>query len=315
MTLSLVVAVTDGDWFEHLSRGAPWPEVNFWAPSARAFRALRPGELFLFKLKAPVDRIVGGGVFAHAAEMPASLAWEAFGEGNGAPSLMAMRRRIARYRRDGTRGDFPIGARVVVEPTFWPEADWLAPPSWAANTVSFKTYRTDTPEGLALWEAAVERMARSAVPAAGLAAGVAATGSSLAGAARTGRPQLVTPRLGQGAFRSVITMQYDRRCAVTGERTLPALDAAHIRPWAEGGGHEPRNGLLLRRDVHSLFDAGYVTVTPQGRFEVSDRIREEFSNGKQYYALHGSALRPPAERSAHPDPSALRWHNEEVFLG
>src|SRR5258708_29817376 len=71
-----------------------------------------------------------------------------------------------------------------------------------------------------------------------------------------GEPTLIRPRLGQGAFRIVVTDNYQRRCAVTGERTLPALDAAHIRPYAEQGVHEPINGLLLRRDIHSLFDRG-----------------------------------------------------------
>ena len=96
-----------------------------------------------------------------------------------------------------------------------------------------------------------------------------------------------------GGFRLLVTDVYQRRCAVTLERTLPALEAAHIRPYADGGTHEVSNGLLLRRDIHSLFDAGYVTVTPDLRFEVSRRIREEFENGRHYYALHGQRLNPP----------------------
>jgi hypothetical protein len=63
-------------------------EVNFWAPSATPFKALTPGELFLFKLHAPDNFIVGGGVFAYANVHPCSLAWEAFGEANGASSLL-----------------------------------------------------------------------------------------------------------------------------------------------------------------------------------------------------------------------------------
>ena len=64
MSINLVIAVTDGDWFD-LLRGQPnLAEVNFWAPSAANFRALQPGELFLFKLHAPRNVIVGGGVFA-----------------------------------------------------------------------------------------------------------------------------------------------------------------------------------------------------------------------------------------------------------
>lgn len=130
-----------------------------------------------------------------------------------------------------------------------------------------------------------------------------------------GRPTLVQPRLGQGAFRIVITDNYDRRCAVTGERTLPALDAAHIRPYASEGRHEPNNGLLLRRDIHSLFDLGYVTVTPAHNFEVSRRIRDEFENGRDYYALHGRSIRVPDQLDRQPAREALTWHNENRFLG
>jgi putative restriction endonuclease len=93
------------------------------------------------------------------------------------------------------------------------------------------------------------------------------------------------------------------------------LDAAHIRPYAEHGEHEPDNGLLLRRDIHSLFDRGYVTVTPAHYFEVSRRIRDEFENGRDYYALHGKLVRVPDQPERQPDPIALRWHNEKRFLG
>src|SRR6476469_4836774 len=103
----------------------------------------------------------------------------------------------------------------------------------------------------------------------------------------------------------LVTDIYRRRCAVTLERTLPALEAAHIRPYGDGGAHEARNGLLLRRDIHSLFDAGYVTVTPELRFEVSQRIREEFDNGKHYYALHGNSIELPANIHERPDPKSL----------
>ena len=134
-------------------------------------------------------------------------------------------------------------------------------------------------------------------------------------AARYGEPHLVEPRLGQGAFRVMVTDVYGRRCAVTRERTLPALDAAHIRPFVTGGAHTASNGLLLRRDIHSLFDAGYVTVTPTFDFEVSRSIREEFENGRDYYALHGTRIEVPRRRDQRPDHDALTWHNENIFRG
>lgn len=305
MSVKLIIAVTDFEWFDQLRRQPNLTEVNFWAPSATNFRALRPGELFLFKLHAPRNVIVGGGVFAHANNLPCSLAWEAFGESNGARSAQEMRARIAKYRRiePGSREDFTIGCRILTQPFFFDEPAWIpVPESWSSNIVTFKTYDTDDSEGRALWNVIDERLALS-------------SGSATGMADRFGEPRLVTPRLGQGAFRVLVTDSYGRRCAVTQERTLPALEAAHIRPYSYGGEHDARNGLLLRRDIHSLFDAGYVTVTPDLRFEVSRRIREEYENGRHYYALHGQKIAVPERLERHPDPMTLSWHNEFRFKG
>jgi putative restriction endonuclease len=141
MAVRLVVAVTDGDWFDHLRVNSQLSEVNFWSPSATNFRALEPGEFFLFKLHAPRNFIVGGGVFAYANSLPCSLAWEAFGESNGASSLVEMRTRIAKYRRaaPSDRTDFAIGCRILTQPFFLPEQRWIpVPESWSSNIVSFK---------------------------------------------------------------------------------------------------------------------------------------------------------------------------------
>lgn len=306
MSINLVVAVTDGHWFDMLRQQPNPGEVNFWAPSAANFRALQPGELFLFKLHAPRNVIVGGGTFAYATALPCSLAWEAFGVANGAHSAQEMRARIARYRKAdlSDRSDFEIGCRILTQPFFFDEADWIpVPQSWSPNIVSFKTYNTSDAEGLALWEAVNDRLSRSQFP--GLAEE----------RARFGEPHLIRPRLGQGAFRVLVTDIYQRRCAVTQERTLPALEAAHIRPYGDGGAHEAQNGLLLRRDIHSLFDAGYVTVTPDLDFEVSRRIKEEFDNGRHYYALHGQKIHAPNDTAQRPHPAALAWHNEHCFRG
>ncbi|MFZ1992217.1 MAG: HNH endonuclease [Alphaproteobacteria bacterium] len=305
MGINLVVAVTDDDWFEMLRSQSSLSEVNFWAPSAANFRALQPGELFLFKLHSPRNVIVGGGIFAYANTLPCSLAWNAFGEGNGARSAHEMRTRIAKYRRSdpGDRSDFAVGCRILTQPFFFEETDWLPlPASWSPNIVSFKTYDTSDAEGLALWEAVMGRLSRSAAPI-------------FSDHDRFGEPQLIKPRLGQGAFRVLVTDIYGRRCAVTQERTLPALEAAHIRPYSDGGTHEAPNGLLLRRDIHSLFDAGYVTITPGLNFEVSRRIKDEFDNGKHYYALHGQRIIVPENAIQRPDPTALTWHNEHCFRG
>lgn len=220
-----------------------------------------------------------------------------------------MRTRILHYRKDNhaLSGTLEIGCRVLTQPFFLPENRWFPPPaSWAKNIVSFRGYETSEQEGLALWEAVQDWIVDAQEPMEGF---------SSQRQARYGEPTIVRPRLGQGAFRVIITDAYRRRCAITGERTLPALEAAHIRPFAEGGEHSASNGILMRRDVHSLFDAGYVTINKENRFEVSRRIREEFENGRHYYELHGSEIALPATSNHRPDPLFLMWHNENRFLG
>lgn len=176
-------------------------------------------------LHAPRNVIVGGGIFAYANMLPCSLAWEAFGAANGATSAQEMRARIARYRKvsQQDRSDFEIGCRVLTQPFFFEEGDWIAvPPSWSPNIVSFKTYSSGDSEGLRLWEMVNERLNQAKAPGIGDVD------------ARFGEPHLIRPPLGQGAFRVLVTDIYRRRCAVTQERTLPALEAAHIRPYRDG---------------------------------------------------------------------------------
>jgi len=121
--------------------------------------------------------------------------------------------------------------------------------------------------------------------------------------------------LGQGAFRVLVTDAYERRCAVSGEKTLPILDAAHIQSYGAGGEHHTSNGLLLRTDIHKLFDLGYVTVDESRRFVVSGRLKADFDNGKHYYDLHGTPLRAPVIATAAPSDISLEWHRNMRFLG
>jgi hypothetical protein len=98
--MNFFVAVTDYDWFQLHASKSRLDEVNFWRPSPEAsFKALSPGQMLLFKLHSPRNFIVGGGFFTRFIQLPLSLSWEVFGEGNGVRSLLEMRDRIAKYRR------------------------------------------------------------------------------------------------------------------------------------------------------------------------------------------------------------------------
>ena len=78
--------------------------------------------------------------------------------------------------------------------------------------------------------------------------------------------------------------------------------------------HELSNGMLVRSDLHTLFDEGYLTVDPKDRcVVVSKRIREEFENGRDYYKLKGQVLREPNEPWAKPSLENLEYHAHNVF--
>jgi len=307
-----VVGITDKDWFESLRQLDSVDEVNFWQPSPRgAFVALQPGEPFLFKLHSPNDRIVGGGFFARYERMPISVVWDAFGAKNGADSLQEMRKRVERYRRivSSVHEDYEIGCVLLEQPFFLVEPDWLPVPDWNRNIQRYRRYRLDQEPGLSLWRTVQSRIYVTTGSGQLRAALLGESGSQ-----RYGTPTFVRPRLGQGSFQVAVVGAYGRRCAITGEKVLPVLEAAHIRPYGEGGEHSVDNGLLLRRDVHVLFDRGYITVTPDLEVNVSKRLRAEFDNGDHYLAMSGHQIRQPSNREDKPNPKLLNWHNQNRFV-
>jgi putative restriction endonuclease len=252
--MRLFVAVTDYDWFQvHASRSKV-EEVNFWQPSPdSSFKALSPGEPLLFKLHSPRNFIAGGGFFAKFLQLPLSLAWDAFGQGNGVCTLEEGRKRISKYRRVpiSPHEDPNIGCLVLAEPFFFPDDLRIpVPTDFSLNIVRGKGYDTEESAGWNLWSQVVEQLAKCSSHR----EDESAETSMIIRSSRFGEPVAVLPRLGQGAFRVLVTDAYKRRCAFTQERTLPVLEAAHIKPYSSGGQHELSNGLLLRSDLHKLFD-------------------------------------------------------------
>jgi putative restriction endonuclease len=306
------VGLTDWNWFRNLSAIPGLEELNFWQPSSGGgFAALNPGEPFLFKLhSARGGEIVGGGFYADYHRLPISLAWETFGQKNGVESLADMRARVERYRRGmPSRGeDYQIGCILLEQPFFLNEGDWLPAPEWKANIQRGRRYRLDEQPGLALWNEVELRIAAREVSA--------SASGDLAGEprARYGPPVFTRPRLGQGSFKFAVIDAYQRRCAITGEKVLPVLEAGHIRPYGEGGEHRIDNGLLMRRDIHRLFDRGYLTVTPDMKVLVSQRLHDEFDNGQEYVSLSGTKITLPVAEADRPNAEFLDWHNRQRYV-
>ena len=297
------VGVTDRSWFEfHTANQSV--EVNFWAPGGEvSFKAIPEGGLFLFKLKSPINKIVGGGWFMKSTTLPLELAWKVYGKGNGTDTLTDLRGSITQFRAKMHKATSPnetIGCTLLTECFWLPEDQWIDQPSdWSSAIVKGKKYDPSVGPGLHVWQQIQERLrARPVAPRVEQEQD------------RFGKPYMAKPRLGQSGFRVAVLDAYGRRCAVTEEKTLPVLEAAHIRPYADGGGHEVGNGLLLRSDFHTLFDTGYLTIDTDYRLIVSKRLKEEFSNGRHYYEHHGSRVpNLPTRTDLLPSSAAIEWRN------
>ena len=306
--MRMYVGITDSDWYNIL-KDENCDEVNFWRPGSSAFKAVEENEMFLFKLHSPQDFIVGGGFFVKYSLVPTYLAWDAFGIKNGTRSLKELNNRINKYRgRNNIVQNNPqIGCIILTEPFFFNESEWIPVPNdWKSSIVQGKTYDTDTAIGKRLYNDVVDRL----------------SGKHLKN--KDNQPEkmrryydaVTKHRIGQGAFRVAVADAYQRRCAITGEKTLPVLQAAHIKPYAQDGPHQVSNGLLLKSDFHTLYDDGYITVDTDYRVNVSKRLHEDYGNGRDYYKYDGQELLIlPGNKIELPSKEFLEWHNNNVYLG
>lgn len=302
------LGVTDNTWFSYQEENR-FDEVNFWQPSATPpFKNAPESMPFLFKLKRPNNHIVGGGFFVTYSTLPLSLAWEVFGEKNGTNSYAALKAIIEPLSKNSAHENM-VGCTILANPFYFPREEWIpTPDSFASNIVRGKMYDTTSDDGQSLWHQVEQRLSNdfyvnSTKPK------IAETG------AKYGSAQLFKPRLGQCGFRLLVTEAYDRRCAITGESTLPVLEAAHIIPYSQEGTHDVSNGLLLRSDFHKLYDIGLVSITPELKIKISPQIRESWFNGKAYYRLQDCALASKPQRShLMPNRESLKWHYENKFI-
>jgi putative restriction endonuclease len=256
-----ILAVTDADWLAAI-RTNGGGEANFWQPNPTRVRT-EPGTPWILKVRGR-NAIGGFGFFSYWTEMPLSIAWENFHAANGVASYAEMARRIGKLRHGALeRGDDHVGCVVLSDTVVLPADQYFdAPSDWRPNIVRMAGCDLSTGEGARVWNR-LRALDPSLTPALGTAA------SPLVVEGGYADPRLVAQRRGQGAFRLMVIDAYDRRCAITGEHTLPVLEAAHILPFAEDAKHEVRNGILMRSDLHRLYDRGLVTVRPDLTFDVS----------------------------------------------
>ena len=114
---------------------------------------------------------------------------------------------------------------------------------------------------------------------------------------------VILTRRGQPGFRAALLKAYRSTCAFSGCIDHAVLEAAHIVPHAEQEDYRTSNGILLRADIHTLFDLQLISVNPS-----SGRIAVAPSLSSQYKHFHGMTLQLPVENRDYPDHLALMQH-------
>lgn len=114
----------------------------------------------------------------------------------------------------------------------------------------------------------------------------------------------IVRRRGQPAFRRALLKAYDNRCAMSGCEVVDALEAAHIRPYSGRSSNVLCNGLLLRADVHTLFDLYLISVNPDSRLvAIAPSLRSSVYGNLHETRLADSCM--PDQAASHEN---LAWH-------
>ncbi|MCI0342153.1 MAG: HNH endonuclease [Planctomycetales bacterium] len=315
--LAPFIANTDRQWFDFLAGMADQghlDEANFWSPkSPRPVAKLSPGAPVFLRLKAPDKAIAGFGFFAHFCVLKLEEAWDLFGWRNGDPDQLRFMQRIGAYRDldllDPTAPRDPLGCMILRDISFlrrerrlpWAEAE-----GWQDEIVRGKGENDPVRAARLLAILGTDPQPEEFVP----------EFSPLEADEREILLARSSKRWGQGTFRARLLDADGRRCAITGERTEPVLEAAHIQPYLGPRSNHVQNGLLLTQEFHTLYDRGYVGVTPEHRVIVSPRLKAEWKNGRRYYVHDGQRLvHLPEDERLHPSRRALEWHLARVFKG
>jgi hypothetical protein len=118
----------------------------------------------------------------------------------------------------------------------------------------------------------------------------------------------IKERRGQQPFRNELRKRYGDQCLITGCTVLAVLEAAPIKPYRREEDNHPENGLLLRADIHTLFDLNLLGVDPE-RLRV--QLHPDLTKDAHYGRLHGQALR--CESAQRPSQEALKMRYK-LFL-
>ena len=277
-----IVAPTDVNWYEFQKRNGFADYINFWTPSDWRFKALKPGGKLVFKLKGPGDYVGGYGSFVEYKYQTLEMTWNEFGRRNGIEDKDTFIAAIGGYKKYSKYQEPKCGCIVLYDVVYFDSPLKLSDYSidFDLHTVKFKTYNTAFP---------FERIEYRQDDF-----------SLVDQTKKKKKVQSVTDREGQGEFRAEISRAYCHKCCISGESMPELLQAAHIQDYINKESNHVQNGLLLRIDLHKLFDNGLLYIDDEYKVHISPLIKSE-----DYRKFEGQRIALPDQESCWPSLTAL----------
>lgn len=294
----IAIANTDYEWFNLLKNNEYTEDVNFWTPTPWKIKGLNKGDIFYLFLKSPHRKIGGYGIFEYYTELTVKESWKKFGIGNGVSNYFELLERTHKYALKNSKNFKPIknptiGCIVLSGVVYFDEQDYFLPEtrnwSFPKQIVKLKYLDDNNHEP-------IEREHENVTQEFNLV-------KNTSGNRKTCN---IKYRQGQVQFRKNLLETY-KCCAITKEDCSLVLEAAHIQEYINKSSNHMQNGLLLRADVHKLFDNGLITITPDYKIKVSEELPQTY---KKY---NGEKIHLPDNLDNYPSKDALEWHNKALF--
>jgi putative restriction endonuclease len=286
------ISPTDNSWFEFLKANEYNSYINFWTPTPWNIRKLKQGDRWYFLLKSPIRKIGGFGEFHEYKNLTANNAWQEFGQRNGRSEKDQFVSSIQSYidKNSKNYGNIPIdintyeiGCIVLNNCEFWDEEKFQTLEEqeldFSDQIVKYKYFETDTPftntntyDSFTVLNESREEYRRS-----------------------------VNQRKGQGEFKGKILKAYCNACCISGETCPELLEAAHLQSYLSENSNHVQNGILLRVDLHRLFDCGLLYIDEDYIIHISSILTNEL-----YTKFQGHKISLPQNEENHPSLASLK---------
>ncbi len=272
--------------------------VNFWTPTPWNIKQLNKGSRLYFMLKAPIRQIGGFGEFIEYRDLTPEQAWNQFGYRNGRTSKHEFINSIQNYidknsKKSGSQpidiNTYEIGCIILDNCEFWNNAIFINPADhnidFATQVVKIKYFDQYDP----FMQSQEER-----------------DNFNLINEPRENKPTVTNSRERQSEFKGRILKAYHSRCCISGETISELLEAAHVQEYRNTSSNHVQNGLLLRIDIHRLYDNHLLFIDSNYIIHVSNLVTSQ-----QYRQLHGQTITLPDLDYSWPSKEALELRRNE----